>query len=326
MKNWWRGVQNPERFQGALRTKDYFEGWYYKLVDKTGSHAVALIPGVSISSPSDKHAFIQLMDGTGGKSHYYRFPFEAFSSDENKLDISIGSNRFSKTNIHVDLPDIQADLQISDLTPLNTSMFNPGIMGWYSFTPMMECYHGIVSMHHKLHGIVKHEGKSWDYEGGTGYIEKDWGTSFPKCWFWTHSNTFNVSEKVSLMASVAHIPWMGHYFIGFIVALQWGDEQVRFATYNGAKMKARLDEDALYLQFKRGNRVLSIKSIKGPSAELISPISGEMTGKVNESLQAKLLVKLEENGHPLLIAEGHSGGLEIAGDIDILLSDKWRSR
>jgi len=324
--NWCQRIQNPTLYQGSNKTKDYFEGWYYKLVHQSGEHAVALIPGVSVASPTDRHAFIQLMDGTGGKSHYYRFAFEDFEAATDELHVTIAGHSFGTDHVKVDLPDISADLTISEATPLHTSTFNPGIMGWYSFTPMMQCYHGVVSMHHRLNGHVTHGGQQWQYKGGVGYTEKDWGTSFPRCWFWSHCNTFDHDEPISVMASVAHIPWMGHYFVGFIVALQWGDRQLRFATYNGSKVQARLDDEALYLKFKKGNKVLSIKSIKGPSAELISPISGEMTGKVNESLQATMLVRLEEGGNPTLMAEGHSAGLEIAGDYDILLSDKWRSR
>ena len=117
----------------------------------------------------------------------------------------------------IDLPDIKGELQLSNLTPLKRTTLNPGIMGWYSFTPMMQCYHGIVSMHHLIDGDIEHDGKKWDYQKGVGYIEKDWGTSFPKCWFWSHCNTFDAQDKVSVFASVAHIPWMGNYFIGFII-------------------------------------------------------------------------------------------------------------
>ena len=63
----WYNIQHPEIFQGQRRTKKYFEGWYYKNVHQSGNHAFALIPGISIESASDRHAFIQLMDGTGGK-------------------------------------------------------------------------------------------------------------------------------------------------------------------------------------------------------------------------------------------------------------------
>jgi len=326
MIKWWHNVQNPNLYQGHGRQKDYFEGWYYKIVHQSGDHAVALIPGVSIKSATDRHAFIQLMDGTGGKSHYYRFPFEDFVADKDKLHVRIGDNIFSEEKVVANLPDIKVDLKISRQTPLFTSTFNPGIMGWFSFTPLMECYHGVVSMHHQLDGKIAHDGRDWDYNRGTGYIEKDWGISFPKCWFWTHSNTFDHEEKVSVMASVAHIPWMGSYFIGFIVALQIGDRQMRFATYNGSRWQARLDDDALHLKFKKGKKELRLRCQKGPSAELISPISGEMTGKVNESLQAIINLEYLENGESKLTTTGHSAGLEIAGAYDVLLADDWRSR
>ena len=30
-----------------------------------------------------------------------------------------------------------------------------GIMGWYRFVPFMQCYHGVVSLNHKLNGTFK---------------------------------------------------------------------------------------------------------------------------------------------------------------------------
>ena len=34
-------------------------------------------------------------------------------------------------------------------------------------------------MHHLINGEIEHEGMKWNYDDGVGYIEKDWGTSFP---------------------------------------------------------------------------------------------------------------------------------------------------
>jgi len=319
----WYNIQNPEIYQGQRRKKDYFEGWYYKVVHPSGKHAFALIPGVSIESETKRHAFIQLMDGTGGKSHYYEFDYNEFFAHPEKLEVRIGDNFFSKSKILVDLPDIKGELDISDITPLNRSIINPGIMGWYSFTPKMQCYHGIVSMHHRVNGHMDHDGHSWDYKNGTGYIEKDWGTSFPKCWFWSHCNTFNNHEKVSVFASVAHIPWMGSYFVGYIAAVQIGNELHRFATYNGAKFKTSIDGDTVTLEFKKGNKILSVKSTKGIGVDLKSPLSGKMTGKVNESLTATMLVKLIDDGKPTLIASGYNAGLEVAGDYNVILKDRF---
>jgi tocopherol cyclase len=33
-------------------------------------------------------------------------------------------------------------------------------------------------------------GRRVDFSGGSGYIEKDWGRSFPRAWIWAQSNTF----------------------------------------------------------------------------------------------------------------------------------------
>lgn len=323
MGNRWYNIQHPDIFQGQRRKKKYFEGWYYKVVHQSGEHAFALIPGISLESNQEKHAFIQLMDGTGGKSHYYEFSINEFSADTRNLEVTIGENYFSKSKIIVNLPDIKGELDLSNLTLLNRTLLNPGIMGWYSFTPFMQCYHGIVSMHHMINGKIKHDGKLIEYNNGTGYIEKDWGTSFPKCWFWTQCNTFESEDKVSVFASVAHIPWMGNYFVGYIAAIQIGDTLHRFATYNGSKYKTRIEDDSLFIEFKKGPLVLSIKSTKGIGAELKSPISGKMTGKVNESLQATMEFQLTNNDDVIFETKGHNAGLEIAGDFDVLLKNKF---
>jgi len=319
----WYNIQHPEIYQGQRKKKQYFEGWYYKIVHPSGDHAFALIPGVSIESETERHAFIQLMDGTGGKSHYYTFDYEDFEAHPTELQVRIGHNTFSKSEINIDLPDIKGRLAISDLTPLDRSILSPGIMGWYSYTPMMQCYHGIVSMHHHVNGSISHGGKEWNYQDGTGYIEKDWGSSFPKCWFWTQCNTFEHEDKVSVFASVAHIPWMGNYFVGYIAAVQIGDELHRFATYNGARFQTRIEGDSVILQFKKGNKILSVRSTKGIGADLKSPLSGKMTGKVNESLTATMLVRLTDGDEAILIAEGTNAGLEVAGDYDVLLRSKF---
>jgi len=123
------------------------------------------------------------------------------------------------------------------------------------------------------------------------------------------------------MTSVAHIPWMGRYFIGFLVAFWVDDRLYKFTTYTGARMTSALDEDHVHLKFVKGNKSIEISAKKGPTAELISPIVGDMTGKVNESLAAEIHVKLKEGSKILYEGNGRNAGLEVAGDVSILLTD-----
>ena len=53
-------------------------------------------------------------------------------------------------------------------------------MGWYGYLPTMECFHGILSIDHKLKGALSIDDKKISFNNGRGYIEKDWGRNFPQ--------------------------------------------------------------------------------------------------------------------------------------------------
>ena len=324
MTNFFHKLYHPEIFQGHLEKQKYFEGWYFKLVSKDEQQAIAVIPGISLYDATDQHAFIQVIDGIGQQVSYYKFDLSDFKADARALSFHLQNNFFSEKRIELDLPELRGEIVFADTTPIKKSLWSPGIMGWYSFVPKMQCYHGIVSMHHKLTGETTGLLGPINWSNGTGYIEKDWGTSFPKCWIWAHSNNFNTVQKASIMASVAHIPWMGRFFPGFIVVLLLGKEEYRFATYNGSKMKCLISPGEVKMEFKRGDHHLHVVAVKGPSATLRSPISGQMTGKVNESLQARLELTLYKAEQVIWSGTGSSAGLEVAGQTDILETDIWR--
>ena len=45
-------------------------------------------------------------------------------------------------------------------------------MGPYSFIPFMECYHGILSMNHKILGSLKYNDENISFNEGKGYMER----------------------------------------------------------------------------------------------------------------------------------------------------------
>lgn len=314
-----RKLYNPAIFQGHLKKKNYFEGWYYKLVDDHGKNALAIIPGISIGKEAPDHAFIQILDGVQAKSYYYSFDIKEFFAGQTKFEVIIGNNFFSEEYIALDLPVLKGKVYQNNLHPLKSTILSPGIMGWYSFVPWMECYHGIVSMHHTLDGILSLGKNEILFTKGIGYMEKDWGTSFPRSWIWMHSNHFE-KEKISIMASLAHIPWMRNYFPGFICAFMMGGQIEIFATYNGSKVHANIQNQGVYLSFTKGRKKLELEAHPGNGAPLRSPVQGLMTGKVNESLQAKIRLKYSESEILLYEGIGIHAGLEVAGETDMLMA------
>lgn len=325
--NWykrWQALWDPDRYHGWGKTQNYFEGWYFKVVSPGEDYAFAFIPGISMPATGEAHAFIQVLDGMQSTATYHRFKPADFQPSDQKFALQLAENAFAADHLQVDLPGLRGHLQFSGLTPWPRMLYAPGIMGWFSFVPFMECYHGVVSVNHRISGHLEIAGKRVDFDGGKGYIEKDWGRSFPNAWIWMQSNHFGPDESVSLMASVANIPWVGSHFVGYIVGFLWEGKIYRFATYTGAKMKAVLGDDRVELGFKDGRHELRITAHKGAGGELVSPIAGEMTGKVNESMQARLEVRFFRRGQLLYEGTGRNAGLEVAGLTKSLLTDTWR--
>lgn len=309
----------PPVFQGKGYPKNYFEGWYYKHVNIDGSQIWSIIFGISYSD--DPHSFVQIIEGKTAMSDYIRFDKDEFSFEKKRLFVSIGKNVMTQNYIELDISgkvfSLKGRLDYTAITSFPQRLLSPGIMGWYSFVPFMECYHGIVSMNHTLNGRLNINSATIDFTGGKGYIEKDWGRSMPSDWIWIQCNHFEHSPDVSFMISVARIPWLRGFFPGFLSFLHVGGRVYRFATYTHAKID-QLEIEREYVSLKLSNRehLLELQVKRNISGHLKAPVKGKMVRKITESLDAVLNLKLTSVSNEILFeGEGQHAGLEIVGDI-----------
>jgi tocopherol cyclase len=312
---------NPEIFQGARQHKSYFEGWYFKCVDHSEQFAYAIIPGMAIDEHKAGHAFIQVLDGKNKTARYYKFPLASFTFDRRIFNISIGDNKFSDAGILLTLPDFKADLSFSDNIPWPKPFYSPGIMGPFSYIPFMECYHGILSMDHSIEGIIIDGETALPFKKGRGYMEKDWGTSFPSAYVWMQSNHFS-TQGVSFKCSVAKIPFMGTSFVGFIAGLWVNGKLIRFTTYNRcALLSCKIDQDDVVIEMDHPKYLLHVYVAREDGTALASPILGFMNGRIEESMIAVIKIKLLDKSNKTVIFEdsGRNAGLEVAGAIEEIL-------
>ncbi|MFK7936140.1 MAG: tocopherol cyclase family protein [Saprospiraceae bacterium] len=324
-KNRQKAIWHPDMYHGWGKTHNYFEGWYFKIVDPTEQYAFALIPGISLGKDGTQHAFIQSLDGKQRRTAYHEFTAAEFQPAADRFALQLGNNFFSVNRMKLDLPELKGEVAFSNLHPWPKMLGAPGIMGWYSFVPFMQCYHGVVSVDHNISGSLEVNGKTVSFDGGKGYIEKDWGRSFPSSWIWMQTNHFGQDMPISLMASVARIPWLGNHFVGYIVGFLYKNKIHRFATYTGAKMKAEIVNDQVKLSFKDSRYRLEITAERTDGGNLISPIDGNMVGKVNESLQSEIYVTFYERESLIFEGTGRNAGMEVAGEVEEeLLTEKWR--
>lgn len=319
-------IFNPSTFQGHLKMSNYFEGWYLKHVSDDGECTFALIPGISLSS-KNKHAFIQYIDGQTHKTHYFRFPISEFvNHSSTSFDISIGDNRFSTDQCLLDIEEygtrIQAVFNYYQVQNFPKTIFSPGVMGWYGFIPTMECNHGVVSMNHQFEGKLIYNDEEKDL-AGLGYIEKDWGSSFPKSWLWMQCNTFMV-ENLSVMFSYARIPWKNRFFMGFICFVWFRGEVFLFATYNKSELNCLVETDGgAFICLSNKNHRLQIDVHSSRSGSLSAPVEGAMNRTIKESLSSEVEINLTTHqGRNVVQSRGSCAGFEVAGAIYDFVSPK----
>ena len=57
-------VWNPGLYQGKFKHSRYFEGWYFKLIDKESKNIYAIIPGIAMGEKSrDAHEIQKTLKG-----------------------------------------------------------------------------------------------------------------------------------------------------------------------------------------------------------------------------------------------------------------------
>ena len=257
-----RSLFHPELYHGWQRKKSYFEGWYFKLVSADEKNIFAIIPGIAMDADGNKQSFIQVFNGKDNYAEYIKFDAKEFKPHPEAFDVSIGKNKFSTNKIILDLPDIKGEIYSSNHIPWPNEWYSPGIMGPFSFVPFMQCYHGILSMNHQLSGFLEYKGDRISFDGGKGYMEKDWGQSFPSGYIWMQSNHFD-RRDTSLKSSVAHIPWLFSSFTGYIAGVWLEDRIIEFTTYNFTKLrKCYVDENKVILVYENAKHLLELEALR----------------------------------------------------------------
>ena len=288
------------RFQNLPR-REYFEGWYFKQVSKDGKTVICFIPGVSvhkgISSPFIQ-AILAKRSGGGWQQTADWLDFPVLRSQDEPFSLHLGENSFRRDGLTIaysgERLQAQGELRFHALTALPASRWAPTIMGPFAYLPGMECIHSVISLTHTLSGSLRIMGELVDFTGGKGYIEKDWGSSFPKSYVWLQCNHF--SQEGSLFFSRADIPALGTTFRGYIAHLYYAGVHHRFATYTGGSCSLEARGHGVEILLTKRNCRLQITASQSDSALLVAPHRGQMVHTIKEGLFGRLSFHLEQLG------------------------------
>jgi len=272
-----------------------FEGWFCKVDDYKNNLIFSVIWGYSTHEES-RHAFIQFTSSLDQKTSYIRYPMEELSWEKDPFVLHIGKNSLSEKGVVLDFMmdgiSVKGAFGFSEFTSIKKTFFKPNIMGWLTRFPN-ECNHSIISMNHLVSGSLKIGEKGWKIHDAYGYVEKDWGTGFPREYVWIQANDWKES---SVVFSYATVPVLGKHAKGFFLVIQHEGEEYRFSSIEGSRMiHFKVSNDSFTAIIKKGKYRVVIKAKQAHPVALVSPDNGEMKAKIKESLDGRVEVLMQKD-------------------------------
>lgn len=291
----------------------WFEGWYFKHC--VSGQVLSFIPGEAEDVSGGKSAFLQVISSEG--SHFFRFPHADYRADPEQCIIRLGESFFSRSGVrlslHRDGVDIEGTVTYLNSQPIRRTLFCPTAMGPLAYLPFLECRHDVLSLSHALSGSLTVNGERIVFDGGTGYIEKDAGRSFPEAWLWYQSCGFeHLGDSVMLAAAFVRLGAVR--FPGLLCICRAAGEEHRLATYLGGKVT---------LLKKRGGRVfvevcqreyrLRLRVTPTEGKSLLAPALGNMRRSIREYPCCDSRILLTKGNRVLLSGTGACAGFEQSG-------------
>jgi len=215
----------PTQLKGKFKKRNFFEGWFHKIYSAKHQTSFVIIYGYTTGNYYDKFGFIQFLIPNKNVEIYY-FSKNEISYNPKNHSVQMGSNILSLKEIKINLKDIYMDLNISDNLPISSFKNS---MGYAYFIPTLPCYHSILNKSHLISGEINLFNNKYLLDNDLGYMEKNWGTSFPEKYFWIQAVEPN-NPNVSLLFSQAEIKWMGKSFIKHVGHLRLNGEELDLRT------------------------------------------------------------------------------------------------
>lgn len=208
--------RRPSSLRGDFDRDKYFEGWFQKIYSVEHQSSFVIIYGYATRNANDSFGFIQLRIPEHQPLLMY-FPKEEVICDPVQHHVRIGEHLLTTEDISINTDEIGINLKLIDNQPIRTFKNS---MGYSYVIPNLPCYHAVLNKSHLVSGEVRNRNASYSFDSEMGYLEKNWGTSFPENYVWLHALDPK-DPGVSLLFSQAEIKWLGRTFVKHVGHFQY---------------------------------------------------------------------------------------------------------
>lgn len=297
------------------KAKCGFLNWYCNLVDKQRKEILELT--LVVNSGEIYNSCYLIVEAHNGEL-YQEIQLPKKQVIIERDSIRIGENYFSKQGINLNIiseaSSIIGEVQFNECKDTKQSKWYASIMGPARYMPFLKSYHDVISLSHELIGSFKINNESFDFTGGIGYAEKEWGKEYPKTWIWAQCNHFK-RHDMSLMIGIARMPIWGSYYTVFSVPVHYKGQLEVFSSYNSGQIaKLYRYKQYVHIVITQKSKVLDIKIFGEEDIPLTASRRSHKIRDVYACQNAKIEISIIQNNHRILDDIGYLGNIEIGGN------------
>ncbi len=279
----------PTLLQGDITKCNYFEGWFQKIYVPELNKSIIIIYGFATGNELTKTGFIQLFV-PGNDVIHINFPQHQITLSKRKHEVKLGPNYFSTNRIHIEHELVELDIEI---IPQTKKVLKQNSMGIFYLVPGLPCYHSVLQINSSIQGIIKINNELIQLTHASGYLEKNWGISFPEKYFWMHAQD-PLNSTNQILYSQAEMRWRNKTFIKHVGFIQLNGrsfdlrkihrKQLVCNVYNSNQLEISIDHMGIFLYFDLD---------EATNTSFKSPSNGKMTNKIIHNIGVPIRLKQE---------------------------------
>jgi len=212
--------------------------------------------------------------------------------DSNQHIIRMGAHVLTTHKIDINTNEIGIQLDLTNNQPIRTFKNS---MGYNYVIPNLPCYHAILNKSHTISGEIRVGDANFVMDKDMGYLEKNWGTSFPDNYIWLHA-VDPTNTEVNLLFSQAEIKWMGSTFLRHLGYLNFENECIDFRQFKNSEVSSSLvSPEKQLIRFSSKLIELEISIVLGGQVLFKGPEDGALRRDIVHYTDAFIEVKLKRN-------------------------------
>ena len=229
--------QNVAEGNGEIDRGDWYEWWYYKVVDPVTREAFYFTYGVinpwdNEQTLAGSRSVVQVGSFADKTIVTGEFPVTDFHASYSDTNVEIGGNiataRQLKGHVNQNGHDVSWDLAFD-------KQWGFDAMGWsMQQADVSNIYWYPAQASAAVSGTITFDGVVHQFSSAPGYQDRNWGRSFPKWWTWLTSNNFKNSPG-TVLAAGGGVPKVldSMYVPGLVIGLTHQGHEYVFRNTDG---------------------------------------------------------------------------------------------